>query len=101
MNSEVRKRINSFLYDYAPQSDHPFIRVDYEAWAQHVYDQLVKVKRTNVTNDLPFHIREIIINTVFAMTSEAVDGTSEYQAMQDRVANGKVLTDMHKIYKLL
>lgn len=102
MNTKINKRITLFLEDYAPHSSHPFIKVDYNAWARHVYDELVTLKRTlQPWHDLPYCLGEIIINIVFAMTSEVVDGTSAYQDMQDSATEGQIYTDMHEIYNLV
>lgn len=99
MNTKINKRITLFLEDYAPHSSYPFIKVDYNAWAQHVYDELVTLKRTLTTpDDLPYCLVEIITNIVFIMTSDAVDGTSDYQCMQESVTEGQIYTDMHETF---
>lgn len=101
-NKAVFDRIASFLDEYAPHSDHPFIKVDYKAWTRHVYDDLSCLKRKNLPDDdgdLSYFIRQIVINIIFVMTSEVIDGTSAYQDLQD--VDEEIFDEMREIYDLI
>ena len=101
MNSAIHDRIVRFLEDYAPSSSVPFIKVDYDAWAQHVYDELKSVKCSEKREDLWFELRCILNNIVFIMTSDLVDGTSQYQMIQDDVGESEAFGELNEIYDLL
>lgn len=104
MESSIHKRITSFLDDYAPHPSYPFIKVDYEAWAHHLYGELKTLKNTHEhedRSDEEVELGWILNNVVFAMTSEAVDGTSMYQMMQDDVRNSEAFEEICEIYQLI
>ena len=65
--NEIKEKIREFLDSYAPNPHLPFIRIDYDRWTDHVYNELKGRPRKNDDE-----LRSILLNILCTLTNETV-----------------------------